>query len=404
MREENSFLKREWNLHRILIYSHSPFAKTGYGVATKNMVKRLSADYEVEVYGIIPRHSQITMYFDEFAHHGLYNDYSGSSWLLDYCNKNIDVVITHLDTWLRQFDFLKKLDKRVRLLQYAIIDHSPVSPVLIKSLERADMVLALSEFGQNELLRANIPSYLLPLGVDLNVFKPAPKNYAKAVNSCEGKFVVLWNATNNYRKGVEELFKAWKMFSEDKIGVLLHIHTDFAYAHTANFESYNLKQMIKEYRIREGSIAITTERYDDEKMNLLYNSADVYLNTSYGEACCLPILEAYATKVPVVAPDSTAVSELIRDRGYAVKIAEKIPNYHIAKELLRFESFTDDNIKVIEPLLGYQFRPSASDIAEKLNEVYNNYEEAKKRAEKAYEFIKDRDWDKIIKRWKEILG
>lgn len=384
---------------KILIYSHSPFCRTGFGIATKYLAKGLAEKYEVEIFGIIPREYSININVDNIKHLGLCNPYSGSEWLLDYCKENIDVVITHIDTWLNQFEFLKKLDKRVKLLQWAVIDHSPVSPVVIESLRRADLIVAMTRFAQNELLCANLKSVIIPLGVDLINFKQINKNVAKSAWGYDSKFVVLWNAQNHYRKGVEELVKAWEIFSKDKYNVLLHIHTNSIYTLGKNFESYNLNDMIRNLE----NVVITTSNFSDEKMNLLYNSADVYLNTSYGGSYELPIAEAMACKVPVIAPNSTAMGELVElGRGLAVK-CDKIPNYHIAKELLNYSAFTDSNLRALSSFTGYQFKPVVEDIVEKMNMLYYNPELRMELAEKAYEFIKDRSWDKIVKRWMEII-
>ena len=48
-----------------------------------------------------------------------------------------------------------------------------------------------------------------------------------------------------------------------------------------------------------------------EMLNTLYNASDVFVTATLGEGWGLPITEAMAAEVPVVAPDNTAISEIL---------------------------------------------------------------------------------------------
>jgi glycosyltransferase involved in cell wall biosynthesis len=56
---------------------------------------------------------------------------------------------------------------------------------------------------------------------------------------------------------------------------------------------------------------IITERLSDEGLFALHSSCDVFVSTSYGEAWCLPAMEAMAMGRPPIVPDSTGFKDYL---------------------------------------------------------------------------------------------
>lgn len=100
--------------------------------------------------------------------------------------------------------------------------------------------------------------------------------------------------------------------------------------------------------------------------------------------------EAMATKTPIIMPANTAMVENItEDRGYLVKSGTSSGLYTVLPH---------DN-EVIRPLVD------VDDMVEKMLAVYNDREEASRRAENAYKWIHSKlDWQSVIvPKWVEVF-
>ncbi len=62
-----------------------------------------------------------------------------------------------------------------------------------------------------------------------------------------------------------------------------------------------------------------------DMLNFIYNASDCLLTTTLGEGWGLSITEAMATKLPIVAPDNTSLTEMLADnRGFLAHSGGKI--------------------------------------------------------------------------------
>jgi len=101
-------------------------------------------------------------------------------------------------------------------------------------------------------------------------------------------------------------------------------------------------------------------------------------------------IEAMATKTPLVMPRNTAMTEFItEDRGYLVDSGTNASLWTVLPH---------DN-EVLRPLVD------VDDMVKTLVHVYNNRDEAKKKAENAYKWVvKDMDWQgSIADKWVKLF-
>ena len=122
--------------------------------------------------------------------------------------------------------------------------------------------------------------------------------------------------------------------------------------------------------------------YPREVVNALYNASDVIVSTTLGEGFGLSWIEAMAAKVPVIMPRNTAMTEFItEDRGYLVDSGTNPSLYTVLPH---------DN-EVTRPLVDVE------DMVKQMVHVYNNRDEAKQKAENAYQWVvKEMDWQGAI--------
>ena len=107
----------------------------------------------------------------------------------------------------------------------------------------------------------------------------------------------------------------------------------------------------------------------DETLNIVYNSSDVGINTSYGEGWGLPNFEHAAAKRVQIVPNSSACAELFADnRGLLIDIYDQ-PITHTG-------SINTDGALIKE-----------SSLVEKLQWAYEHPEECNQMAERMYEYM-----------------
>src|SRR5262249_23649417 len=81
-----------------------------------------------------------------------------------------------------------------------------------------------------------------------------------------------------------------------------------------------VREMVRRLAVDE---VVFTGHVDDDDLLACYGLADVFLCLSEHEGYCVPLVEAMALRVPVIAYDAGAVGETLRGGG--VLLAEKPP-------------------------------------------------------------------------------
>lgn len=208
-----------------------------------------------------------------------------------------------------------------------------------------------------------------------------------------GKFVFLYVGQNlGVRKRIERLLKAYYIFIKDskqlKDRTILHLHTM-----PISVNGINLIKIIQDLGIQENIIfsygTYRSSGWSDEGINVLYNTADVNVSASSSEGFCLPVLEGFATGLPMIAPACSSFVELIGD-------GEKDPENsrgllaHIG-EWQMIENGSERAL-VNEQNLGIMMKKIYTD--EKLRERFSR---------NAIKFSKNYTWEKICEQWNDLL-
>ena len=206
-------------------------------------------------------------------------------------------------------------------------------------------IIAISQFTKRELMELlGIEEDRITVvyqGVNHSLYRPMDKNICKRFFGLkEEKKYILYVASNIYHKRCD-LAKA--IFNE-----LLKCRDDDKLIKAGYSEELKGDNIISLGWIRE------------EDMPKLYNSADVYIHTSEYEGFGLPILEAMACGLPVVASNKSAISEVVGNAGYLVDLDENCVE-EFAEKVLKCLDREKVNKKGIERAREFSWERTAKE-------------------------------------------
>ena len=386
--------------------SVAPEARTGYGRQTREIVSRLLAKHEVvcighssdvivwggKKYYTLPNGKKIlTLAFTN----PLINSKSALEIVDMYIKRyGFDIIIAHWDAFA--LSFLQNI--KIPWIAYIPID-GPITPKWANYVNSAYKIVLYSQFGYNEMLKFYPASKLsyIPHGIDTKLFKPlkTPKSeLRKQIQASpsipEDRFLFLFVGANiGSRKLIPLLLRTFKKFSEEHSDAHLYIHTN-AYARLGR--GYDLPMLIDmlglKDRVHLPTFNPILEGLSDEEMVKIYNAADVYVTNSCAEGFGLPVLEAQACGLPVIAPRDSAQIELVDRHGWLVNNVDE-------------EEYVEYPVYV--PQLTWYPVPNQKSLLEKMETAYSDDRLRRRYSRLARKFALKYDWKYIIPQWYKLL-
>lgn len=388
---------------KILAYCDSPTCATGFGTVSRNIFEALykTGRYEIDILGI--------NYWGD-PHNFPYRIWpTGTNQDRDpygrkkVCNMiprmDFDILFFLQDTFI--LDFLPELipylkqnkEKPFKSICYYPVDGTPKAE-WIKNVSVVDNVIAYTDFGKKESEKA-YPSVenidVIPHGsnvVDYHVLNdnellPFKQQY---FGRHADKFIITNLNRNQQRKDIPRTIQAFSEFRK-------HVPESILYLHMAQHDQgWNLPEVCKSFGMNTSEDVIFPENFGPNQgyprhvVNALYNCSDVVVSTCLGEGWGLSWSEAMATKTPIIMPRNTAMADVItEDRGYLVNSGTNSSLFTVLPH---------DN-EVIRPLVDVE------DMVDKMLQVYNNKDEAARRAENAYNWVHNElNWQGVVaERW-----
>lgn len=180
---------------------------------------------------------------------------------------------------------------------------------IARSVPRARAVLTVSEFSKSEILKAMRLKpervFVIHEGVDREFFKKLPHKPSKL-------FKILVHGAADERKNLSTIIKAAKILADrrKKFQVVV-VGMD---AEELAYTSYvvEVTQLDLGYKVEwAGNVP-------GEMLPQVYAEADLFLYPSRLEGFGLPVLEAFACGVPVVASNTTSLPEVAGDAALLV--------------------------------------------------------------------------------------
>jgi glycosyltransferase involved in cell wall biosynthesis len=242
-----------------------------------------------------------------------------------------------------------------------------------KVRENADLFIAITERAKEALIYEGVPENkitVIPVGVDLNTFKPREKNedYLKKFNLTKDDFVVLSVGRLVWEKGFFDIIYAAKRL---RLDTDLRQKTIKFFFVGAGPEEKKLKRLITKLGLTE--VINMTGSYRYTEIQKMYTIADIFVLPSipvrnWQEQFGMVFLEALASGKIVIAGESGSIPEVIGDAGILVQPNDPFSIYREIKQLI-FDSERREKYEKLARIRAEKFFDSEK-IAFKIKTEY----------------------------------
>lgn len=182
-------------------------------------------------------------------------------------------------------------------------------------VDRVDLALGDSEFNRRELVSLGFePTGVMPVAVDTaRIVEALPRPALEEVLSdeCCNILFVGRIAPNKRLEDHIKLAEHYKRYVDDHYRFIFVGRTDVVPRYYLTIRS-----LISTYRMRPERFLFTGV-VPDEDLAAYYRSADAYVSLSEHEGFCVPLVEAMAADVPILAYAAGAVPETLGGAGVA---------------------------------------------------------------------------------------
>jgi glycosyltransferase involved in cell wall biosynthesis len=422
---------------RVLFVSEASYLNTGYATYSREVLKRLhsSNKYEVaefSIYGGIEDKRRSSIPWKNYPNmpdpqNEEQNKVYGSDSMNQFGKWRFervcidfkpDVVLTIRDWWMDAFIQHSPLRKYFKWIWMPTVDASPQNEEWIDSFSDADTVLTYSDWAVDVLKsqsdQMNVKCAAPPSASE-DFFQIPNKSAHKERMGIDPSWKIIGTVMRNQRRKLfPELFEAFGKYLKKtgKTDVYLYCHTSYP------DNGWDLPKYLFENEISsrvlftyvcEACGATSPSKFSDtakpcdkcgqfaakmsnvssgvdtKTLGAIYNLFDIYIQPANSEGFGLPIVEAAACGVPVLATDYSAMeSEVRKLSGYPIRLRTK----HVEMETGcdRALPDTDHIVELFEKLLD---KPEPLRLTEG------------KRARDAFE--KNYGWDKTAKIWAECI-
>jgi len=211
----------------------------------------------------------------------------------------------------------------------------------IKQLKTFDKVMVYTQFAKKVLRDAGFRAevVVIPHGINKSDFYPIDQVEARETLSGleRDNFIVFNSNRNQSRKRIDITIKGFCKFTRRKPETRLYLHMGMKDV------GWDILPLMRRECISRGidsstRLVITNPEMSVanavsvEHMNIIYNTANVGLNTSLGEGWGLCNWEQAACKVPQIVPDFSATKEIFEGRGILLPIRQKLTSLGINTE------------------------------------------------------------------------
>jgi glycosyltransferase involved in cell wall biosynthesis len=229
---------------------------------------------------------------------------------------------------------------------------------------RTALALGVSEFNRRELEAAGYrPTGVLPIVPDWRLYEGQGSTVTRGLYA-DGRTNIVFVGRISPNKRIEDLIRVFACFQRY---VQRHSRLLLVGDHRGYEKYYDrLQEMVQVLGVEE---VVFTGHVDDADLVAYYRLGHVFLCLSEHEGFCVPVLEAMAVGLPVVAYDAGAVAETLRGAGVLLKdknpettaelIGEILTNDRLRASILEGQSRVIGELKAVnfDTLLLERLRP-----------------------------------------------
>jgi D-inositol-3-phosphate glycosyltransferase len=363
---------------RKLLWIGDAAVSSGFARATHYTLETLRKTWDVHVLGLNYKGDPHSYPYDIYpCWPG--GDLFGLGRMVDLIGKiRPDVIIVQNDPWNIPA-YLAKAGN-VPIIAAVAVDGKNCAG---RGLNGLKLAIFWTKFGEHEARLGGYsgPTAVVPLGIDLNIYKPYDKLISRRSmrfpKETEDAFIVGNVNRNQPRKRLDLCVSYFAEWIKTK-----RINDAYFFFHTAptGDQGYDVGQLAKYYGIANRLILVEPEighGIAESSLTITYNTFDVMLTTTQGEGFGLPTFEGMACGIPQIVPDWAALGELCEDA------AIKVPCTTIA--------CTPNKINVIGGVVDREKTIEALDL------MYNNPELRKDYTKKGLELVSNPRY-----RWENI--
>lgn len=349
----------------ICLLTNTVQASTGYGVQARYLVRMFRAlGHECTVIAYYGIEGGIHVLEDGTKLYPKgYDPYGNDVADAHRQHAGADILVSLTDAWV-----LNPQAMGPCFCPWFPIDHEPIPPSVCAVVSQSLYPMVYSQFAREECRKAGLDVAYVPHCVPCDVYCPGNQETARrAIGMPIDRYVVGIVAMNKgfpSRKCLPQLLEGFKLFQDQHPDAILYLHTQSGTQ--GELGGINLPVECEDLGLAVGEDVFFCAPYanllgfPDEYMVNAYRSMDVLLAATIGEGFGVPILEAQACGTPVTTGDWTAMSEL-------TFAGVKIPK----QKAFRWRN---------SPQRAWQWIPQPEAIAEALECIYTQQQQAKQRA------------------------
>jgi len=296
-------------------------------------------------------------------------------------------------------DKYKENKKQFKSILYFPVDFS-LTPNLGEGIEFFDSLATFTDFGKQNVnrLRPDLKGKVkvIPHGNNMENFNVMPESEVTAFRKSyfgdnADKFIIGNVNRNQSRKDIPNTIFGFLEYWEE------YNKNSFLYLHMSPKDpmGWHLRTILAQTPLREGIDFMFPPKEDYEqgaevsKLNLIYNSLDVFLSTATGGGWELTVTEAMSAKKPVIIPNHTSFQYLGGAKGERAYFLNTLyPTVAMIDNVIRFQS----DLYEIGETLNYVY-----------NDIHNKSPELQKKVEDAFAFIENHKWEDIAKTFAEEI-